>query len=69
MDLISIAVEGFIRETPDSIRCGVVNAVMSLPFDTEYKLKETKVRRRTDCMVADRVGGEKAPPFMSRSAQ
>jgi hypothetical protein len=49
LDLMSIVVENSI---PDSIRCGIVNAVlsMSLPFDSKYKLKEETVRKRTSCM-------------------
>lgn len=54
MDLIWIAVENHIKEMPYSIRCEIVNAVLSLPFETDYKLQETKVRSRTDCMLADR---------------
>jgi hypothetical protein len=50
LDLVAIAVEGFIQEMPDPIRCGIVNAVLSLPFETEYKIKEDRARRRTDCM-------------------
>jgi hypothetical protein len=54
MDLISITVESYIKEMPDSVRCKIVNTVLSLPFDTEYKLKEARVRSRTNCMIADR---------------
>jgi hypothetical protein len=49
LDLLAIVVESFTTKLPDSVRCRLVNAVLSLPFDNEYKSHEVEVRRRTDC--------------------
>ncbi|MEA2796193.1 MAG: hypothetical protein QOI87_3573 [Bradyrhizobium sp.] len=52
LDLLSVIVENVTTELPDSVRCRLVNAVLSLPFDTEYKSHEREVRNRTNCPAA-----------------
>jgi hypothetical protein len=44
LDLLKIVGESFITELPDSVRCQLVEAALSLPFNNEYN-----VRRRTNC--------------------
>jgi hypothetical protein len=49
VDLLAIIVEDITKELPDPIRCRLVNTVLALPFETEYKEKERKVRLYTSC--------------------
>jgi hypothetical protein len=56
LDLFVIIVEGItgesiINELPDSARCSIVNAAMSVPFLSEYKGNEEVVRARNHCPV------------------
>jgi hypothetical protein len=52
LDLLVIIVESVANDLPHSVRCQLVNAALSLPFDNEYKSKEEKVRRITKCSRA-----------------
>ncbi len=51
LDLLGVIGESFDENLPTSVRCPLVNAFLSLPFDPEYKDNEKLVRSRTNCPV------------------